>query len=212
MDTQFRCKCGKPMSYANESCPDCGSLGPHVFMGKSSAPAESDDIPRSTRHRESYTPEYVERPHPAARPERYSIPPEDDVPVEPRHSTGIMNDNDDSRFPAGMRSHSPILDHIRNIDGEQKETKKRTEQARPHYHEGRIEHRSSYSDNDDAEEEHKKENKHESSNSGIVSTIISIVLVLALVIAAVYVINNYEEITKWLASPTVPEVFKPSAE
>jgi hypothetical protein len=44
------------------------------------------------------------------------------------------------------------------------------------------------------------------------STVISIILVIVLLIAAIYVINNFEEITTWLASPTVPEFFQPSAE
>ena len=216
MDSQYRCKCGKPLTLPNEKCPDCGSLGPHNFMGRSAPIAESTDIPRPSRHRESYTPEYEERPQPPARQERYSAPPVDDIPAEARHSGGRAFEEDDSRFPAGMRSHSPILDHIRNLDGEQKETKKKAAKEKPREYEDRYEEpeerRPAYSYDGDEETEKAKEQPKPSGNGGLVSTIISIILVLALVIAAIYVINNYDEITKWLASPTVPEVFRPSAE
>jgi hypothetical protein len=210
LDAQFMCKCGKPMSFATEKCADCGSLGPHAFMGKSGSVAESIDIPRGPRHKESYTPEFVEHPQAAPRPERYVAPPAEDVPAEPRYSAGRMHDDDDSRFPAGMRSHSPILDHIRNLDEEHKETKKRPEKDRASDYEERDERESSFSYGGNGEGE--QEQPQPASSSNTVSIIISVVLVLALVITAVYIINNFDEVTKWLASPTVPEVFKPSAE
>lgn len=211
METQYRCKCGRAIFLPNEKCPDCGSLGPHNFTGKSAAIAESTDIPRPSRHRDSYTPEFLDRPQPAARPEKYSAPPVDDTPTEPRHSGGRAFEEDDSMFPAGMRSHSPILDHIRNLEGEEKETRKKAHREESREHREREE-ETAYSYTSDEDEEKLKEQPKPSGNGGIASTIISIVLVLALVIAALYVINNFEEITKWLASPTVPEVFKPSAE
>lgn len=213
MDAQFRCKCGKPMPSATGLCSDCGSLGPHAFTGNTAAPVEPADMPKTARRRESYTPEFVERPQPAPRPERYSPPPPpspDDVPAEPRHSFGRAHEDEDSRFPAGMRSHSPILDHIRDLDNVQTPAKKRVEKERPHDYEERDEQKSSYSDSSDEDSE--QERPGPAGNGGIVSIIVSVVLVLALVIAAIYVINNFDEISKWLASPTIPEVFKPSAE
>jgi hypothetical protein len=198
------------MPSANGLCPDCGSLGPHLFTGNTAAPVEPSDMPKTARHRESYTPEFVERPQPAPRPERYVSPPPEDIPPEPRHTSGRMHDDDDSRFPVGMRSHSPILDHIRDLDNVQTTSKKRVEKDRPRDYGEREEERSNYSYSGDEEKE--KEQPEPASNGGIVSIIVSVVLVLALVIAAIYVINNYDEISKWLASPTIPEVFKPSAE
>jgi hypothetical protein len=109
-----------------------------------------------------------------------------------------------------MRSHSPILDHIRDLDNVQTPAKKRVEKERPHDYEERDEQKSSYSDSSDEDSE--QERPGPAGNGGIVSIIVSVVLVLALVIAAIYVINNFDEISKWLASPTIPEVFKPSAE
>jgi hypothetical protein len=210
LDAQFRCKCGKPMPSANGLCSDCGSLGPHIFTGNTAAPVEPSDMPRGARHRESYTPEFVERPQPASRPERYVAPPPEDIPPEPRHASGRMHDDDDSRFPVGMRSHSPILDHIRDLDNVQTTSKKHTEKERPRDYGERDEEQSNYSYSGD--EDREQEQPEPAGNGGIVSIIASVVLMLALVIAAIYVINNYDEISRWLASPTVPEIFKPSAE
>lgn len=211
MEAQYRCKCGKAIYYPNEKCPDCGSLGPHNFTGRSVAAVESADVPKPLRHREAYIPELIDRP-PAARPEKYSAPPEDNTPVEPRHSGGRAFEEDDSRFPAGMRSHSPILDHIRHLEGESKESKKKAPREKSREYEEQDEERPVYLSDRFEDEEKEKEQPRPSGNGGIASTIISIVLVLALVIAALYVINNFEEITRWLASPTVPEFLKPSAE
>lgn len=210
MEAQFRCKCGKAIYSPNEKCPDCGSLGPHNFMGRNAARAESTDIPRPSRHRDGYTPKLVDHPQPAARPEKYSALPVDGTPAEPRRSGGRAFEEDDSRFPAGMRSHSPILDHIRNLEGEGQETRKKSPREESLKYREIDEVKPAYPYDSDEDEE--KEQPKPSNNGGITSTIISIVLVLALVIAALYVINNFEEITQWLASPTVPEFLKPSPE
>lgn len=195
------------MASVNEPCSGCGSLGPHAFLGESAAPSEPAD---GSRRKEGPAHGYAGRPQSAIRPEQHSPPPADDVPAEAKRPAGRPHDDDDSRFPAGMRSRSPILDHIRDLDNVQGEPKKRTGKSRPAEYEERAEHRSSYSYSDDKSTE--QEQPQPDSNGGIGTTIISVVLVIVLVIAAIYIINNFDEITKWLASPTVPEVFKPLEE
>ncbi len=210
MEAQYRCKCGKAICSPYEKCPDCGSLGPHNFTGRNAAIAGSADIPRLSRHKDGYAAELVDRPQPAARPEKYSAPPVDNTPAEPWRSGGRAFEEDDSRFPAGMRSHSPILDHIRNLEGEGQETRKKSPREESLKYREIDEVKPAYPY--DSDEDKEKMQLKPSNNGGITSTIISIVLVLALVIAALYVINNFEEITQWLASPTVPEFLKPSSE
>jgi peroxiredoxin len=43
----------------------------------------------------------------------------------------------------------------------------------------------------------------------LVTTAISIILIVSLIIGFIYIYNNFDEITRWLASPTVPEVIRP---
>ncbi len=211
MEAQFRCKCGKAMAYANERCPDCGSLGPHSFMGKGVPVAESTDIPEPARHRESHASEYVDRREPAVSPDL--IPPaEDHISDRMPHSGGRAFEENDSSFPAGMRSHSPMLDHIRILDSDQIETKKHPGKSAQSRHLEEEERHPAYPYDNDEGTAGEKEQAQPPDNGRIVSTIISVVLVLALLIATIYVINNFEEITKWLASPTVPEYTQPPVE
>ena len=199
------------MSYANKQCPDCGSLGPHAFAGKGLPVAESADIPEPIRHRESHAPEYVDSREHATSPD---LPPpaEDHISAMPPHSGGRAFEEEDSSFPAGMRSHSPMLDHIRVLDSDQTDTKRHTDKSTLRRHMEQAEQHPVYHYDIDEDEAGEKEQPQPSDNGRIVSTIISVVLVLALLIATIYVINNFEEITKWLASPTVPEYTQPPVE
>lgn len=187
------------MSSAHQQCTHCGSLGPHSFLEKGATPVEPAEEHRTSRHKESYIPEYVESP------EKQASSPVDDAPAIHRHNSGRIHVEDDSSFPAGMRSHSPILDHIRRLDGEEQE-----EAEKPRSYRERTDYFSDSRVND--EDESQPEEPQASESNNMVAIIVGVVLVLALLITAVYVINNFEEITTWLASPTVPEFYKPSAE
>ena len=130
MDSQFRCgKCGKPISSKFTKCIDCGSLGPHTYVTSAAGPTEIGRGPQSPQRRDSSPAGRGERQSPATRGERYSEPM--DIPAEPPSRSAGQHDADDSRFPAGMRHRSPILDHIEDMDsGEQKEPKKRQRKER----------------------------------------------------------------------------------
>lgn len=212
MEAQYRCKCGKTMMSANEQCPDCGSLGPHLFMGKNAPVVESADIPGAVRHRESFAPGYADIRESAVSPDQPPAPAEEHIPLKPSHSGGRTSEEDDSSFPAGMRSHSPMLDHIRRLDGEQTEIKKHPDKSRQHRDMGQEEQQPLYPRDSDAETAGEQEQPQPSKSGSIVPTIISIALVIILLITTLYVINNFEEITQWLSSPTMPESIQPPTE
>jgi hypothetical protein len=130
-----------------------------------------------------------------------------DSPDEPPRSHPIHDSEDDSRFPVGMRPRSPILDYVEDMDAsENKEPKRRYKREDDRDSEDESDDNDRYlSDDDDQREKPAPEKPNNT-----LTIVISIILVLLLIIAAIYVINNYEELTKWLASPTVPEIFKPS--
>lgn len=217
VNDQYRCKCGKPMSHATGACPNCGSLGPHSFIGKNAAVNSTGGTGPARHGKNSYS-EYAGRPHVAERPAEY--PPaahaEDNLPGDYSHIGPHVHEEADYRFPAGMRSHSPLLDLIRSLDDAQKSGGKTGKDSRRGYVEDDEREINVHPcDNDyvaDEEKEKDREQPRREGNSSTLSTIISIVLVLAMVILIIYVINNYEELTRWLASPTVPEVLKPPVE
>ena len=117
MDKDFRCgKCNKPISSKYSKCLDCGYLGPHSYDAQPNGPAENDHAPQApaTRRRDSFPAESTEGQKPAGQPQRYSEPM--DIPAEPPSRSRGRHDDGDSRFLEGMRSHSPILEHIDNME------------------------------------------------------------------------------------------------
>ena len=121
---------------------------------------------------------------------------------------GSSSDDDDIRFPAGMRSRSPILDHIEDMgdDYEEKKSRKHREQDS----DSDYEDSSEETVDDEYVDEEQDEEEPQKSGVGTTAIVVSVILVLLLIAAAVYVINNFDALTIWLASPTVPEIFKPS--
>ncbi len=193
METQFRCKCGNPMPSINQKCDACGSLGPHDFVNRTESAAGASAGPAAGR-RESFTPSaggFVD------------AGPVDIADEAPSRMRGSREDDED-KFPAGIRRRSPMLDHIEDMDRlEEKEYKKGKRRDEDEDFEAEYE--------DESDEEEEEEEQPERSKGGSLTTIIvSVILVILLILLAMYVINNYDTITKWLASPTVPEVFKPS--
>ena len=211
MDSQFRCgKCGKPISSKFTKCLDCGSLGPHTYNAPADGPAEIGRGQQPPQRRDPSS-DRGERQGTTARPERYSEPM--DIPAEPPSRSAGRHDADDSRFPAGMRHRSPILDHIEEMDsGEQKEPKKRQRKEREQDEQYDFDEKPSakkhYKDfleeDEDGEQQPAGVNKR-----SMVTAVVSIILVVLLIAGAFYVYNNFDEITRWLASPTVPESVRP---
>lgn len=220
MDSQFRCsKCSRPISSKYAKCLDCGSLGPHIFTGSPDAAIEAGPAVDRKPGRRDYPAELVDRqpPHATHAPERYEGPAPLDTAedVAHTHSRPVELD-EESRFPAGMKSRSPILDYVEDIDEEDDDVIREKRRRRDRDEEEDEEDRSESVEDEEEEEEEEDEDEDrrrkrtapEKSNTA--AWIVGIVLVLALIIAAIYVINNYEELTRWLASPTIPNVFKPS--
>jgi len=215
LDSQFRCKCGKPMAYSNEPCKDCGSLGPHSYAGQAGPPAVTTQLPPQQRRPENIPVDRGER-RPAAssgRESPASFEPVDAADIAPQRGRGQRGD-DDSRFPVGISRRAEILNHIEEMDREDgKEPAKRQKKAREReadevWDKGERpageRHFESFLDEGDAEEPRK------SKAGGIASTVISIVLIIALVIGALYIYNNFEELTLWLAAPAGPSTIGPS--
>ncbi len=212
MDSQFRCgKCGKPISSKYAKCLDCGSLGPHTFSGSVESPIDGGPpVAHPPKRRDTYPADQVDRPQPSvAHPhERYEAAEPIDIPDEPPHSHPIHDSEDDSKFPVGMRPRSPILDYVEDMgESEDKEPKRHRKKEEDRDTEDESDDSDRYLSDDD--EERRNEPAPEKSNSTL-AWVVGIILIFVLIIAAIYVINNYEELTKWLASPTVPEIFKPS--
>ena len=204
MESQFRCKCGNPVSSINQLCSECGSLGPHSFAGKSGAPEEVSQGGHFTPRRDTYPAERVERREPAPRFESSGGGP---VDVEPAPRMMDSGGDDDVKFPAGMRSRSPILDAIESIGGdEEKPSKKR----RSRDEDSDYEEVSDDTVDEEYVDEDQEEGEPKKGGMSIWGIVISIVLVLLLIAAAIYVYYNFDTLTAWLASPTVPENLKPT--
>jgi len=212
LDSQFRCgKCGKPISSKFTKCVDCGSLGPHTYSTPAAEPTEIGHGPQSPQRRDSSPADRGDRQAPAARSERYSEPI--DMPAEPSARSAGRHDADDSRFPAGMRHRSPILDHIDDMDsGEKKEPKKRQKKEREQDEEYDLNEKPAsnkhYKDFLEEDEDGEQQPAGVDTRS-LVTTSVSVILIVCLILGAFYVYNNFDEITKWLASPTIPEVIRP---
>jgi hypothetical protein len=118
-------------------------------------------------------------------------------------------------FPAGMRHRSPILDHIEDMDsGEKKEPKKRQRKEREQAEEFDFDEKPAAKKHykDFLEEDEDAELQPAPVNTrSLVTTGISIILIVILILGAMYIYNNFDEITRWLASPTVPEAIRPGA-
>jgi hypothetical protein len=208
MESQFRCgKCGKPISSKFAKCLDCGSLGPHIFSGSGSAVEGGPPVAQPPHRRDSYPADMIDRPQPApSRPERYSSPEPQEAPTEPVRSLPSRDFDDDSKFPAGMRSRSPILDFVEGIDASrEREPRRRPERESSRDSAGQSD---SYGSSD--EDEGEQNSIPSAGSSSTITYIISAILIISLIIAALYVYSNFDSLTRWLASPTVPEVFKPS--
>ncbi|MBN1691538.1 MAG: redoxin domain-containing protein [Dehalococcoidia bacterium] len=208
MDSQFRCKCGKPMAYSNEPCKNCGSLGPHAYAGKPGPPAVTSQIPPQQRRPENIPVDRGERLPPA------SAGREGPVDYEPPDTGDIVHEkgrgqHDAAGFPVGISRRAEILNHIERLDSEgEKGTDKRRKKARERAaaedwdtdeSPARVKHYESFLD---GEEEEEKPGKR---GSGLTGSIISIILVVALIICALWAYSNQEEISGWLMSPTTPE-------
>jgi len=214
LDNQFRCgKCGKPISSKFTKCIDCGSLGPHTYNAPATGPIETGHGAQSPQRRGTSPADRGEGQSSTARSERYSEPM--DIPAEPPSRSAGRHDADDSRFPAGMRHRSPILDHIENMDsGEQKEPKKRQRKERDQEEEYGFDEKPAakkhYKDFLDEDEEGERQPAGAGSRS-LVTTAVGIILVVILIMGAIYIYNNFDEITRWLSSPTIPEAVRPEA-
>jgi peroxiredoxin len=138
-----------------------------------------------------------------------------DISAAPPSRSGGRHDADDSRFPAGMRHRSPILDHIEDMDsGEQKEPNKRQRKEREQDEEDDFDEKPAakkhYKDFLDEDEVAEQQPSGVNTRS-LVTTAVSIILIVSLIAGAFYIYNNFDDITRWLASPTIPEVFRPEA-
>jgi hypothetical protein len=215
LDSQFRCgKCGNPISSKYAKCLDCGSLGPHTYSGSVGSAVEGGPpVAHPPKRRDTYPAEQVDRqqPSPARTHERYEAAQPMDIADEPPRSRPIHDSEDNSKFPVGMRPRSPILDYVEDMDESgDKEPKRHYKREDDRDSEDETDDSDSYvSDDNDDDEERRKKPAPETSNSTL-TWVVSIILIFVLIIAAIYVINNYDELSKWLASPTVPEIFKPS--
>ncbi|MBN1375051.1 MAG: hypothetical protein JXA01_02725 [Dehalococcoidia bacterium] len=227
MDSQFRCgKCGKPISSKFSKCLDCGSLGPHTFTGSTGSALEGGPpADHKPVRRDSYPAERVDRPQPPAShlPAKYDEAPVDIEAASPHeHPLPLHDMEEDTKFPAGMRSRSPILDYVDDMDTtyDEDEAKKRRKKERDRDRDDEDEEDEDEDENeedddeDEDDEEELKRKRHSKTSaespSSAVPWVVGIILILALIIATIYVINNFEELTRWLASPTIPEFFKPS--
>jgi peroxiredoxin len=121
--------------------------------------------------------------------------------------------NDDSEAPVSLTRRSPMLDAIDRIDMQEKEGRKEPRRPRKEKEAGddwkyagdRDEiSRPGFIDDEEEEEKPKK-----SGAGSLVATIISVLLIILFGIAVVAVINNFDELTRWLAKPTIPEFFRP---
>lgn len=206
MENQFICgKCRKPIASKYDKCMACGYLGPHSFNTEADSPIEGGLPSHSSSGKAHYPAERIDRPSPSLHRESYPAAEPDDAPAEHFHQNHDIED--DSKFPAGMRRRSPILDDIVNRDAsESQQFKKHHKEDEDWDSRDTSENHSHYASYDDESEE----KPVKKSSSGMVTTIISITLILVLIVAAIYIINNYDELTKWLASPTIPEIFRPS--
>jgi len=215
LDSQFRCKCGKQMAYSNEPCKDCGSLGPHSYAGQAGPPAVTTQGPPQQRRSENIPVDRGERQPPAAagRESPANYEPVDMADVAPQRGHGHRGD-DDSRFPVGIPRRSEILDHIDDMDREdrkepakrQKKTKERESEEdwdtgeRP----AGERHFESFLDEGEGEEKPRKKR-----SGGTAGTVISIVLIIGLVIGALYVYKNFDDMSRWLMTRSGPATINP---
>lgn len=206
MESQFRCgKCAKPISSKYAKCLECGSLGPHTFSGSGGSAVEGGPPPH---RRDSYPSERIEREQPApSRPERFSAPQSSEPASEPTRSHPSHDTDDDSRFPAGMRPRSPILDYVENMSESSEETpgRQKVREREGDYEDISEDDIHGMQDDDDQVAKTAQVNQNKT-----VTLIVSITLVLIFIVAVLYVFNNFDSLTKWLASPTIPEVLRPS--
>jgi peroxiredoxin len=214
LDSQFRCKCGKQMAYSNEACKDCGSLGPHSYAGQAGPPAVTTQGPPQQGRSGNIPVDRGERQPPAmaGREGPVNFEPVDDG--SPRRGRGHHGD-DDSRFPVGINRRAEILDHIEDMDREdtkgpakrQKKAKERDDDGDWDRGErqGRERHFESFLDDGEGEEKPPKRR-----SGGIAATAISIILVIALILGAVYVYNNFDEVSGWLMTPAGPQTVRPA--
>ena len=209
MDSQFRCQCGKPMAYGHEPCKDCGSLGPHQFVGKpggGNGPGGQSPASKKPGPRQIGTPssDRLEgRQPPAPRAERF-VESEPAAPVESSHMP--RSRKEELEFPASILPRSPILDEIDNLNkAEKKTTRKQYAKEKDRDYEDKSEDKYEYEYSEDEEERPKK-----GGTGKIVTIVLSTILIIAFIIGTIYVINNFDTVTKWLAKPTILEFFKPS--
>jgi len=188
-------------------CPDCGYLGPHQFVGKpegvDDSSAETPQVKRPGRGRgNEFNPGASGKEPPARVADRF-IDSGPDTPVEFTESE--PGNKDRQKAPFNIRKSNEALDTALGIDrtGKKRSRKDRYKEAEFDYLDKSDD--TYESEYDEAEDE--KEGKGKGRGS---SAIISIVLVIILVIGAIYVINNFEEVNKWLMNPTIPEFFQPS--
>jgi hypothetical protein len=206
LESQFRCgKCGKPLASKYSKCLECGYLGPHNFNSLDAPPIEEASSSRAPRRKDTYPAERLAPEQPFTPPhERFETSGAVDLPPEPPvHSA--HDEGEDSRFPAGMRSRSPILRDIEDIDRyEEKETKNSSRNMEPDSKE------SSEDTSDYGTYGSEQEGPSRKRPNNRVTMIVSITLVLILIVAAIYILGNFDDVTRWLASPTIPNVVRPS--
>ena len=213
MDSQFRCKCGKQMAYSNEPCKDCGSLGPHSYAGQPGPPAVTTQGPPQQGHPGNIPVDRGERQSPASAGREGPANFEPVADVSPRRG-GSRRGEDDSRFPVGISRRAEILDHIEDMDREDgKEPAKQKKKAKEREDDGdwdsgeRPDRERPFESFLDGGEEDEKPLKRKS--GGTAATVISIILVIALIVGAIYIYNNFDDLTLWLAAPTIPETIRP---
>lgn len=213
MAAQFRCgKCSKPVFSKLTKCLDCGFLGPHRFSAAEGTGIEGGTpAAPPTRRGDSYPSEQIDNMQPTrSHGERsYASEPAEDLPEPTRTHAGRRDVEDDSRFPVGMGPRSPILNHIDQMEHSvDKDSRKRHDKHKPDrdYEDLSDTYRSSNSYEDEEDEDTAPSKRPDN----VVTYIVSAILVLVLVIAALYVYNNFDALTDWLASPTLPQFIRPS--
>ena len=186
MDSQFSCgKCRKPIASKYDKCMECGYLGPHSFNTEMDSAIEGGLPTHSPAGRATYPADRIEKQSVPIHRESYSEVEPVDMPAESFHQSHEIEDN--SRFPAGMRRRSPILDDIVNINESGEQQSKKRHKEDDNWNAGDESKNDSqyisYSDESEEKPVNKGSNSH-------LATIISITLVLLLVVATIYIINN----------------------
>jgi peroxiredoxin len=211
----YKCgKCGQPVSSKVTRCIYCGSLGPHLFAGQPAPPPPSGHRPTTGRPA-SYPSSGAEPPPVTQRREPFIPPAESSEAPEERPAHVSHQGNQSTDIPVSLNRRSPILDDIERLDEKRPPrnrgfslwpSRKKRDEDEWDYAEDRQEPvRRAFDEEEDEEEERPVKPRPNTA----FTVALSLALIIVLGLGVLYVYYNFDDITKWLASPTVPEVFRP---